>query len=121
MKDVKYWIGLFSRLSRIDKEERKVICEVVDVAIDDCRDMLEFIEKDKIDSVRNYLLWLNTLKNNIKFAEEKQEEFIKAKKQADTQITSRLRKLFATNKDEKPMDRLNRLRNDMVLSPAKEE
>ena len=77
---------------------------------------LEFVEKEKIDSVREYMRWLRVLKGNIENADENYK-ILKQKEKTDKLQQHGIRRFFGQSKEEKKEDRLKRMRNEMTLQP----
>lgn len=117
MKTIDYWIEFYSKIVGIDEISKKIFCGIIDTTISDCRETLETAPKEKIDSVREYIKWLKRLKNDIESAEEELVKLKQYKEKASKVQSRSLLNLFKKNKDEKPMDRLKRLRERYALHP----
>jgi len=117
MQTIDYWIEFYGKIASIDEEAIKVFCEIIDITISNCRETLETVPKEKIDSVREYIRWLKVFRNNIRTAKEELVKLKQFKDQADKVQSHGFRNLFKKNKKEKPMTRLKRLREEYVLHP----
>jgi len=115
MEDKK-WIELYSKISGIKKESRRIICDLFDATLSDLFVLLEVADKEKIDSVREYMRWLRVLKDNIENP-DKNFKILKQKEKTDTLKFHGLRKIFGNDKNENKEDRLKRMRDEWSLQP----
>jgi hypothetical protein len=115
-EELKFWVDLYRRLSQIDSEAQSAIFDLINTTKEECSGMLETVPVEYIDSVREYMKWLNALKDNIEFAEDRWAKLSK-EKQVNKLLAPNLRKIFRRKDGDTDMASLNRLRAGLTLQP----
>jgi len=114
--ELKFWIDLYKRLANIDKDARNAIFDLINTTKEECSGMLETVPIERIDSVREYIKWLNALKDNVEFAEDRWAKLSK-EKQVNKLLAPNIRKIFRRKDGDTNMASLDRLRAGLTLQP----
>lgn len=116
MNELEVWKDLYKRLAKMNVRDKEVFLDLIKNVRKIHQGRLETVNKDKIDSVREYLKWLDALSCEIEHAGERYKEIVKNKSKVE-KFSFNFDRLFKKGKDETDLDVLNDLRAGLIMEP----